>query len=345
MRNELEARYKAATSMRTEVVRVDPSRPEPDVVARAVEVLRAGGLVVLPTETVYGLAALADDPVAAARIFDAKGRPAFHPLIVHVEDAERARTLAASWPGSADALANLWPGPLTLVVPRDPTKIPDVVAGHGPTVAFRVPSSPVMLAVLRALGRPLAAPSANRYQTVSPTTAEHARKTLDGRAPLILDAGPSLHGIESTVVDCTQSPPRVLRPGAVSLASLRAVVPEVDCVHIRSSSESVPLPSPGLSAKHYAPRARLIVVSPESIEKALQDLRGHASFLVLEGRPHLSADPRVRVLPMDPEAYGAGLYAALHALDEGETDTIVVEAVPEEDAWLAVRDRLTRAES
>ncbi|MBM4357278.1 MAG: threonylcarbamoyl-AMP synthase [Deltaproteobacteria bacterium] len=333
--------------MKTEVLRVDPQRPEPELVARAVTLLERGDLVVLPTETVYGLAALGDDAVAASRIFEAKGRPAYNPLIVHVAEARDARALAASWPAAADALATLWPGPLTLVVPREPSRIPDVVAGNGPTVAFRVPAHPVTLAILKALGRPLAAPSANRFQALSPTTAAHARKTLDGRVALILDAGPCAHGIESTVVDCSSEPPSLLRPGALPLGALRERAPTLTTRSIHAIDDREPLPSPGMLARHYAPRTRLVVVRPDAVHDALREL-GPRAALVTRIPRHREA-PRgatlVARLPDDAPGYGASLYATLHHLDEAGLDAIVVEAVPEDDAWLAVRDRLGRAGS
>jgi L-threonylcarbamoyladenylate synthase len=331
--------------MRTEVLRVDPSAPEAEVVSRAVERLARGELVVLPTETVYGLGAAADDALAVARIFEAKGRPAYNPLIVHVADVDSARRLAATWPASAERLSALWPGPLTLAVPRDARAIPDVVTGGGPTVAFRVPAHPVMLAVLRALGRPIAAPSANRFQTLSPTTAEHARKTLDGRVALVLDAGPCTHGLESTVVDCTAEPPVVLRPGALPLATLRGWIPSIASRDVHATDGSESLASPGLLHKHYAPRARLLVVRADAIDEALRELGPRGALVTRSPERRIATHGPVRLLPDDAAGYGASLFATLHELDEADVDAIVVEAVPDDEAWLAIRDRLARAAS
>ena len=203
---------------------VEPPRAAEDAVARAVEVLRQGGLVAIPTETVYGLAANALDEEAVAGIFRAKGRPASNPLIVHVADIAMARSLAAAWPATADAVATrFWPGPVTVVVPRGP-RVPDIVTAGGSTVALRCPDHPLARRLIAEAGMPLAAPSANRSEAVSPTTAHHVLAGLGNRIDLILDGGPCRRGIESTVVDCTVSPPRILRPGPLSRDDLEAAV-------------------------------------------------------------------------------------------------------------------------
>ncbi len=194
--------------MRTEVLAVDAHVPQSDRIARAAAVLRGGGLVAFPTETVYGLGALALDAAAVGRIFAAKGRPANNPVIVHIADLKQIEQVAAEWPDAAERLARrFWPGPLTLVVPRN-ADVPDATTAGGPTVAVRVPAHPVALALLRAVGAPVAAPSANRSAELSPTLAEHVLRGLDGRIDLVLDGGPTAGGIESTVLDMTTSPPR-----------------------------------------------------------------------------------------------------------------------------------------
>ncbi len=199
--------------MHTELLAVDPFSPEPERIARAAEVLRRGGLVAFPTETVYGLGANALDPNAVAGIFHAKGRPANNPVIVHVAEARDVLRVVADWPEIAERLAQrFWPGPLTLVLPKR-AGVPDVVTAGGPTVAVRVPAHPVALALLRAVGVPIAAPSANRSTQLSPTRAEHVQRGLDGLIDLILDGGPTTGGLESTVLDVTTTPPRLLRPG------------------------------------------------------------------------------------------------------------------------------------
>lgn len=341
--------------MKTEVLTVHPLFPEPAAIAQAAEVLRRGGLVVLPTETVYGLAARADDPQAVARIFEAKGRPAYNPLIVHVADIDDARALANLWPDSAERLAAaFWPGPLTLVVERNPRRIPDIITAGGPTVGIRIPAHAVARTLLRALGRPFAAPSANRFQGLSPTTAAHAMKSLDGRVDLVLDGGTCEHGIESTVVDCTGIIPTVLRHGATPLAELRRICGEVHSDQARSGSEHAALRSPGMLQKHYAPSARLVVVPAHALAATLLEL-GEQTALISHStaasealrRPSPGSCRAVKhcILPADPEGYAAALYTTLHGLDDAGYRSIVVEAVPDDEAWSAVQDRLSRAQS
>src|SRR5581483_10612849 len=241
----------------TEVVRVHPQKPDETAMTRAAEALRGGGLVAFPTETVYGLGANALDAEAVARIFAAKGRPANNPLIVHVPDVAAARELVTDWPETAERLAErFWPGPLTLALPRRET-IPDIVTAGGPTVAVRVPAHPVALALFRAAGVPVAAPSANRSGYLSPTRAEHVLAGLDGRIEMVLDAGPVPGGIESTVLDLTGDPPRLLRPGLVSPAELEAVIGPIRTAEPAPTGGDRPLPSPGMLSRHYAPRTPL----------------------------------------------------------------------------------------
>lgn len=333
--------------MDTEVLTVDAVTPAPDAIARAAAVLLRGGLVAFPTETVYGLGALADDAACVARIFAAKGRPAYNPLIAHVTDAAMARALVRAWPPAAARLAAAhWPGPLTLVVARDPARIPDVVSAGRPTVAVRAPAHPVARALLAAVGRPVAAPSANRFQQLSPTTAAHVLKGLAGRVDLVLDGGPCPYGIESTVVDVTVDPPVLLRPGALPLAALAPLAPglRLRAPAPHDDDDEAARPSPGMVRRHYAPRARLVVATPDAVDAAVDALRaeGLAVALVTRGRA-ARGDVVVRALPDDPAAYAAALFATLHALDDGGCGAVVVEAVPDDDAWAAVRDRLARA--
>jgi L-threonylcarbamoyladenylate synthase len=329
------------------VLKVDPKSPDPGLIAEAVRVLRAGGLVVLPTETVYGLGARALDERAVARVFEVKGRPAHHPLIAHVEDEAQARTLAAEWPARATRLARaFWPGPLTLVVVRA-RGVPAAVAGGADSIAVRAPSHPVALAVIAALGEPVAAPSANRYQGLSPTTAEHAVKQLGDAVDLVLDAGPCEAGIESTVVDVRGERVRVLRPGALGLASLRRLVPDLE-----TQSESLrgvqPRVSPGMEARHYAPRARLLLadtwVEAQRIAFGLASTGARVGLVTYEKRTTSVPENRVfvRTLPRDPTQYARKLYGTLHDLDDLGVDAIVVQGVPHDDAWWAVADRLRR---
>jgi L-threonylcarbamoyladenylate synthase len=309
----------------------------PEAIARAAEVLRAGGLVAIPTETVYGLAAHALDPRAVEKIFEAKGRPSNNPLIVHVPDVAAGRALVSAWPESAERLARaFWPGPLTLVLPKD-DRVPDIVTAGGPTVAIRVPAHPVARAILVAAGVPLAAPSANRSNAVSPTTAEHVAASLGDRVDLVIDGGACEGGIESTVLHLAYDPPALLRPGLVTPAEIEAVIGRIS----RDRPTEGPLPSPGLLSKHYAPRAALeIGARARAVELVAAGER--VAFVAFE-EPVPGA---INVLlPRDPAAYASRLYATLHDLDSQGVSRIVVAEVPRGEAWLGVRDRLTRARS
>ena len=264
-----------------------------------------------------------------------KGRPATHPLIAHVRDAAQAATLTTAWDARASALAaRFWPGPLTLVVPRAPS-VPAELSGGKPTVAMRAPAHPIAQELIARVGQPLAAPSANRYQSLSPTTAAHVARAFADDELLIVDGGPCTAGLESTVLDLTTSPPAVLRPGPLPLAELRALVPDVVLAAAVVADEAG-RHSPGQDAIHYAPRARLRLVSRA---EALA-LAGAAVLLRGRGDP---ARPDAVVLPDDPAAYGRALYATLHALDDAGAAIIAVESPPDDEAWLAVGDRLRRA--
>jgi L-threonylcarbamoyladenylate synthase len=323
----------------------------PELFARAVEraaaLLRAGEVVAVPTETVYGLAALATRPEAVRRLFAVKGRPAANPVIVHVADLALARACVSAWPPAAEALARaFWPGPLTLVLPRAPGIPPEVTAG-GPTVGIRWPRHPFIQALIRACGAPLAAPSANVSTALSPTEAAHVLKSLGGRIPAVVDGGPCPVGLESTVLDLTTQPPRILRPGMVHAGALAAVVGEVQTAG--PADASGPLRSPGLLAKHYAPRARLRVLA----WRDAADLRRQVAalgeepartFVLAHGCiPAPGGWGGVSVIPQEPEAFARALYAELHRCDERGAAAIVVEAVPETPEWAAVADRLRRA--
>jgi L-threonylcarbamoyladenylate synthase len=315
-------------------------------VKRAAELLRAGDVVALPTETVYGLAANALDAAAVARLYEAKGRPAQNPIIVHVADLAMARRCVRAWPAVAERLAGaFWPGPLTLVLPRA-REIPDIVTAGGPTVGVRWPAHPFIRAVIRECGFPLAAPSANLSNRLSPTTAEHVRKQLGGRIPLIVDGGPSSVGIESTVVDLTSEPPAVLRPGMIHDPSLIAVTGGLRGHRERPAASPQVLRSPGLFKKHYAPRAKLLVLG----WRDTADLKSHLPPPA--DRVHIIAHTRipgsegfagVSVIPHDAAAFARAIYAELHRCDEAGADVIVVEALPDGPEWRAIADRLRRA--
>ena len=316
-----------------------PSAPDPAAIARAAEVLRGGGLVAFPTETVYGLGANALDARAVARIFEAKGRPAFNPLIVHAADVAAARTLVSHWPRSAAALAErFWPGPLTLVLPRA-ASIADIVTGGLDDVAVRVPAHPVALALLRASGLPIAAPSANRSNEISPTTADHVVKALGDRVAMVLDGGPTTVGIESTVVDLAGERPRLLRPGMVTARELEAVVGALD----ESAAPAGAAPrAPGQLARHYAPRARLVICRSDDGRRVLEASEVRPTGAIVVTSSHWPAD-HIEAMPADPAGYAARLYAALHALDDAGCRLIVAEALPDAPGWRAVQDRLARA--
>lgn len=317
---------------------------DPGAITEAAAVLRRGGLVAFPTETVYGLGANALDPSAVARIFAAKGRPANNPLIVHVLDAAAARSVVAVWPELADRLAQrFWPGPLTLVLPKNHA-VPDTVTAGGPTVAVRVPAHPVALALLREAGVPVAAPSANRSGDLSPTTAEHVRRGLGDRVDVILDGGPCLGGLESTVLDVTTNPPRLLRPGLVSPTELAAVLGKAPQPPDRVC-ESEPLPSPGLLARHYAPRTITECIAHSAEDRVLKLVQngGRIGWLTIEAPSNPGGPAVVIRMPEDPKEYAARLYAELHQLDNLGLDRIVVSRPPDGEAWQAVHDRLRRA--
>jgi L-threonylcarbamoyladenylate synthase len=336
--------------MRTNVLRVDPTDPAPDVIARAADVLRAGGLVAFPTETVYGLGAQVFDAVAVAKIFAAKGRPVNNPLIVHFAHLPFENPYASAgvrWPESAQRLAaHFWPGPLTLVLPK-PAEVPPVVTAGGPTWAVRMPDHAVAHALLVA-GGPLAAPSANASSGVSPTTAQHVLESLDGRIDLVLDGGPCMGGIESTVLDLTSLPPRVLRPGPIRPSELREVIGEITAPDVRMSAEEGPLPSPGTSIRHYAPRARLECYGDAAQAVArigeLAASRKQVRWLRRDTTQQSSLNQVQHVrMPNESAGYAAQLYDALHDADRQGYDYVVVDLPPDEEEWLAVRDRLRRA--
>jgi len=326
------------------VVTVDRVSPDPRVIEEAVRVLRADDLVAFPTETVYGLGARGLSPAATAKIFAAKGRPQNHPLILHVHGEEDARDLMLEAPSERTRalMRACWPGPLTLVVKKS-ARVPDAVTGGGATVALRSPDHAVAQALIVALGEPIAAPSANRYQTISPTTAAHVQKSLGGAVDLILDGGECTAGIESTVLDLSSAIPRVLRPGALPLARLRALLPDLSFEEgVIATGEGAHV-SPGQDARHYAPRARVVLTRPGERLPEVVAAQSAGKVGVIACNMHEYAGGDAIVLPREPEGYGRGLYAALHSLDDRGVAVIVIEGVPEGESWAGVRDRLQRA--
>ncbi len=348
---------------RTEVLRATDPEADAAAIARAAALLRAGELVAFPTETVYGLGADATNPDAVAALFAAKERPLNDPLIVHLADPDDLGQVVGAVPESARRLAvRFWPGPLTLVLPRGAT-IPPVVTAGGNTVGVRVPAHPIARALIRRADVPVAAPSANRFMRTSPTSAAHVLADLDGRIACVLDGGPCAVGVESTVLDLTTAPPRLLRPGGVALEALRALLPEIvapltigAAAPLAIEGQQAPARSPGQLERHYAPRARLEVFDGQG-EAAL-------AALVAATREAVSRGERVGALVPDGEAAAlaaagaevaslgpAGdlgeiarrLYAGLRALDAQGVDQIVCHTFGEAGLGLALRDRLRRA--
>ena len=340
-------------------VRLDAT-PE-RAIQRAAELLRTGRLVAFPTETVYGLGADATNAAAVEGIFAAKERPHSDPLIVHVPEAGALAAVARDVPAVVSALvARFWPGPLTLILPRAPT-IPAIVAAGSNTVGVRVPDHPVARALLVAAGVPVAAPSANRFMHTSPTTAAHVLADLAGRIDCVLDAGPCAVGVESTVLDVTAHPPRVLRPGGVTLEALREVLPDVlepdELSATRSGEEEGEVArAPGQMERHYAPRTHLVVFDVQG-ERALAALRAEAEAALAHGErvgallPDEEAETLaglpVVVARLGPCGDLAGitrrLYAALRELDAADLDVLVTHTFGTEGLGLALWDRLRRA--
>ena len=334
--------------MQTEVLTVDAATPQPEVIARAAAVLRRGGLVAVPTETVYGLAADALNEAAVRGIFAAKGRPANNPLIVHAAGVAEAQALAAAWPAAAERLAAaFWPGPLSLVLPKRPN-VPDVVTAGGSTVALRVPIHPVARALIEASGRPLAAPSANPSTRVSSVTADHVRRGLTEKVDLILDGGATPGGLESTVVDVSGAVPRLLRPGPIGIAALQEALGTI-VVEVRSQAtvDDGALPSPGLLRRHYSPAVPLDLTDDDGRRRVAELIAtGRTVGWIPWGVPLAAAsNERVLCMPLSrrPIEYAAKLYSTLHDLEACGVDAIVVERPPATAAWSAVLDRLLRA--
>jgi L-threonylcarbamoyladenylate synthase len=296
------------------------------MIEKAVDILRRGGLVAFPTETVYGLGADAINPAAVARIFAAKGRPSTNPLIVHVADEATARKYAAEWPDLARRMAeHFWPGPLTIVVKRGPGIVDAATAG-GPTVGLRVPNHPVALELLRAFGGAIAAPSANRSEHVSPTLASQVAGDLGDRVDMILDGGPCGVGIESTVIDVTQGIVRVLRLGGVSVGELEKIVGPV---RVETRGSPGPAASPGQHARHYAPTT-----------PAYRFTAGQRAMVIERAKAERAA---ILSISSDPAEYSRLLYRRVREIDAEGRSAIYIEMPPDAPEWAAVRDRLVRA--
>lgn len=309
-------------------------------IAKAVEVLRAGGLVAFPTETVYGLGADASQADAVRRIFRAKGRPADHPVIVHLAAAQELGEWARDIPDAAWRLAErFWPGPLTLILKRG-ARVLDVVTGGQDSVGLRVPSHPVAVALLQAFRGGIAAPSANRFGRVSATTAEHVRRELGDAVDFILDGGACPVGIESTIVDLSSGAPVLLRPGRITLQEIESLLR----VPVSRGSLAGPR-APGTLAAHYAPRLPLRLAAPGTLDAAIREerARGPIAVLARHARPAHSSATLWMTAPLDAAEYARLLYAGLRQIDDSGCDVIVVELPPDTPDWSAVRDRLQRA--
>ena len=309
--------------------------------ARAAAALRAGELVAFPTETVYGVGADASRAEAVRKIFSAKGRPADHPVIVHLYDTVELAKWARVVPGDARKLAAaFWPGPLTVVLPRT-ADVNDAVTGGQDTVGIRVPSHPVARALLSEFGGAIAAPSANRFGRISPTTAQHVADDLGDAVAMILDGGPCAVGIESTIVAFTGGEPTLLRPGAIGVADLARVLGRSP----RAPTSCAPR-APGTLAAHYAPKTPATLVAPGALHAELEQLAERDEVIAVlartVARPPEFSDMWINA-PADAAAFAHDLYANLRALDQANADAILIEAPPADDEWLAIRDRLERA--
>jgi L-threonylcarbamoyladenylate synthase len=314
-----------------------------DEIDQAVEALREGEVVAFPTETVYGLGADASNPDAVRRIFELKGRPATHPLIVHIDHARALDRWALAVPATAQALADrFWPGPLTLILRRAPA-VDLAITGGQDTVAVRIPAHPVAQQLLRAFGSGIVAPSANRYGRISSTRPEHVREEFGDAVRIVLDGGDCKIGLESTIVSCIDAVPLILRPGALTLTQLRAVVPE-----LQAGADAAAPRVPGSDAKHYAPSTPLSLVASRTLEEVVGQLtENHDKVAVLAMRPPRVANKYMTWINAGrrAELYGRELYMHLRTLDKSGAREILVEEVPAGEAWEAVRDRLRRAAS
>lgn len=346
--------------IRTQILLVDPQYPAEEKIELAAQAIKSGKLVAFPTETVYGLGANAFDSRAVQRIFVAKGRPSADPLIVHLADKTDLNLVSKEIPGIAWSLAEkFWPGPLTLVLPKSDTIPLEITAGLN-TVAVRVPAHPVALALLKQSGVPIAAPSANRFGHTSPTTARHVYDDLAGEVDIILDGGATRIGVESTVLDITQQPPRILRPGGITLEQLSALLEKVEVTSATTSPEKREgLRSPGMLDKHYAPRARLIFFNNPDTTKALENMVTMArqasdqslrvGIMMMEEDRSLFSNLAVILFSLgegnDLAKVAARLYEGMRTLDQAGVDLIFVRDVGEKGIGLAIRDRLKRAAS
>lgn len=314
------------------------SRDNADLITAAVAALRRGEVIGLPTETVYGLAADAANAEAVEKIFALKGRPADHPLIVHIgESAALSQWTHGHSPFAEKLAVAFWPGPLTMILPRS-SAVPDAVTGGQDTVGLRCPAHPLALQVLRAFGGGLAAPSANRFGRISPTTAAHVREEFGAGVPLVLDGGDCEVGIESTIIDLSSEQPRILRPGRITQAQIEAVIGPV----AQEANASSPRAS-GTLAAHYAPSTPMLMLPRAALEAEAREQVAFGKRVAVLAIGALPAEIPGLALPNDADAYAHGLYSAMRQLDSGGQQLLLVERPPEGAQWLAVHDRLRRA--
>ena len=343
--------------MKTNVLTVHSQNPEHAVIAEAARVIQSGRLAAFPTETVYGLGANALDAQAVLRIFAAKGRPSHDPLIVHIADLSMLEQVAREVPEEARLLAeHFWPGPLTLILPKH-ANIPAEVTAGLENVAVRMPAHPVALALIRAAGLPVAAPSANRFGHISPTSAAHVLADLDGRIDLILDGGSAPIGVESTVLDASQTPARILRPGGVSYEALCEVLGNVMINGQKASQDNLPQLSPGMLSRHYAPRAVMILYESDGDARVCAEMQEKVTGLLAEGKKvgvicavedliyFEGTNAAVRLVGSveQLDEIARNLYLALRDLDAAGMDYIVAREFGSQGIGLAIQDRLRRA--
>ncbi|MBE2184825.1 MAG: threonylcarbamoyl-AMP synthase [Anaerolineae bacterium] len=337
--------------MNTRILRIDPQHPDSTAIAEAAEILRSGGLVAFPTETVYGLGADATSAKAVSSIFEAKQRPLTDPIIVHIADYEALESVAKNIPPIVETLAQqFWPGALTLILERS-EHIPPIVSANQPTVAVRMPAHPVAQALIRAANIPIAAPSANAFSRPSATTAAHALQDLDGRIDAVLDGGQTMIGVESTVLELSGKYPRILRPGGVSLEQLQILLPEVT-IRTELIEMSAAAEAPGQLIKHYSPRAKVLLFPDEkSLPALIHAAQGRIAkgqrvgIIGLNGEMPAFSGLNIALFPLGVtlEDAARNLFAGLRALDEQQMDVILAHGYSRKGIGAAIWDRLLRA--
>lgn len=337
----------------TQILKISWRDPEKSKIETVAKIIKNGGLVAFPTETVYGLGANALDTRAVKKIFEAKGRPADNPLIVHIADKKEIHRLAKEIPGEAEKLIDkFWPGPLTLILKKSKV-VPKLTTGGLDTVAIRMPAHKIALALIKEAQVPIAAPSANLFGKPSPTSAEHVIQDLDGKIDVIIDGGEAKIGVESTVLDLTANPPILLRPGAISLEELRDVLDEVEIHPIVKGKriKKIAAKSPGMKYKHYAPNARVIVVegNRQNVKNKIQQLadkykkEGKKVAVMTNDKNHGYKPDIVKFVGSDVDTIAKNLFKTFRDFDKENVDIIIAEGVEERGLGLAVMNRLRKS--